>query len=411
VVKTIVYVGGFELPDKNAAAQRVLNNARVMRAIGHRVVLLGISHTRPYDRKLHPADAGGDDLEAWEIGYPAGRGDWFDHILADWSIRALAENGIVAPGELSAVICYNYPAVAQWRIARLARKWGAAAIADCTEWYGRRPWTSLANIVKNVDVPLRMLWVNRRMDGLITTSPYITEFYRPTGLPIVEIPTLMDRPDEVSPSIAVGEGEAAIPISLFAVASGFAEGTRAEDVHDRIDWTLELLDAVATRAGDFVLRIAGVGRERYLSTFPAHGGLLDRLGERVIFLDRIPRVELLRQLQASAFAFVLRHESRVTMAGFPSKYSEAVTYGTPCIINALPSVRAYHVEGKTGFTIDPGDRDEAERRLYEILTMDVEAIMAMKRYCRGCGAFNAEAFKDQVTAFMSALNGDEGACP
>src|SRR5690606_9089165 len=128
-----------------------------------------------------------------------------------------------------------------------------------------------------------------RMDGLITTSPYITEFYRPTGLPIVEIPTLMDRPDEPSPPSDAGEGGAPEPISLFAVASGFAQGARAEEVHDRIDWILELLDGAAEHGSDFVLRIAGVDRERYLSVFPAHAALLDRLGERVMFLGRLPR--------------------------------------------------------------------------------------------------------------------------
>lgn len=403
-MKTIVYIGGFELPDRNAAAQRVLNNARVLRALGHRVVLVGVSRARPYGRGLHPADTGGADVEAWEIGYPAGRNDWFDHIRSDWPVRTLAGQGTVAPGEVSAVICYNHPALAQRAIAKLARQWGAAAIADCTEWYAARPWTSLANIVKNLDVPLRMRWVNRRMDGIITTSPYMTGFYRPTGLPIVEIPTLMDRPDEPPPPLGGEGGDAAAPMPLFAIASGFAEGMRAEEVHDRIDWILELLyAAVARGGGDFVLRIAGVDRERYLSVFTDHAALLDRLGERVLFMGRLPRVELLRHLQGAAFAFVLRHESRVTLAGFPSKYSEAITYGTPCIINALPSVRAYHVEGKTGFTIDPDDRDDAADRLCDMLAMDSEAIMAMKRSCRDYGAFTVEAFETQVADFLSAV--------
>lgn len=406
-MKTIIYIGGFELPDKNAAAQRVLNNGRVLRALGYRVILIGVSHTRAYDHRLHPADAGGADVEAWEVGYPAGSSQWFDMIRADWPVRGLVETGRVDPGEIAAVICYNHPAIAQRKIARLARRWGAAALADCTEWYATRPWTSPGNIVKNLDVPLRMRWVNRRMDGIITTSPFMTDFYRSTGLPIVEIPTLMDKPDGKAPIADAARP----PMPLFAVASGFAEGTRAADVHDRIDWILELLDGAATRGGQFVLRIIGVDRERYLSVFPDHAALLDRLGDSVIFMGRQPRVEVLRHLQASAFAFVLRHESRVTLAGFPSKYSEAVTYGTPVIINTLPSVRAYHVEGRTGFTLNPDDRDDAARRLCDILAMDAQAIMAMKQYCRECGTFTVPAFKGPVSAFLSAITGKEGPCP
>ena len=38
---TILYVGNFELPDKNAAAHRVVNNAKIFRELGYRVALLG----------------------------------------------------------------------------------------------------------------------------------------------------------------------------------------------------------------------------------------------------------------------------------------------------------------------------------------------------------------------------------
>lgn len=406
-MSTVVYIGGFELPDRNAAAQRVLNNARALRSLGYRVVLVGISHARPYNRRLHPADAGRADVEAWEIGYPTDRSDWFDHIRADWPVRALAEQGIIAPAEVAAVICYNYPAVAQWRIAHLARKWGAAAVADCTEWYGSRPWTTPANIVKNLDVPLRMRWVNRRMDGLITTSPFITQFYRSAGLPMVEIPTLMDRePTDASFGLAPGQ-----PIPLFALASGFSADARPESIHDRIDWILDLLGEATQRGAGFSLKIAGVTEYQYLSLFPHQRPLLDRLGDTIHFLGRRPRVEILQMLRASAFAFVLRHESRVTLAGFPTKYSEAVTYGTPVIINELPSVRAYHIENRTGFTILPQDRDDAVGKLCDILAMDHPQIMEMKLYCSECDAFTVEAFKAPLAAFMSDVTRKGSACP
>ena len=39
----VLYLGGFELPDKNAAAQRVLSNAKLLREMGHDVTFAGIS--------------------------------------------------------------------------------------------------------------------------------------------------------------------------------------------------------------------------------------------------------------------------------------------------------------------------------------------------------------------------------
>ena len=384
------------MPDRNAAAQRVRNNASVLRELGYRVVLVGVSRSRPYDGKVYPANSGKSDVEAWEIGYPQSKIEWFDAIRADWPVRQLIANGAIDMNDISAIICYNHPAIAQAKLAQLARGCGALALADCTEWYATRSWTSVANIVKNLDVAARMHWINRRMDGIITTSPYISRYYGTKGMPIVEIPTLIEDKSGSASSSLPETG--ALP--LFAVASGFAEGSSAHDVHDRIDWILELLGKVVDDVPPFVLRIAGVNRERYLSVFPDHAGLIARLGDRIDFLGRIQRTRLLEKLEEAAFAFVLRHESQVTLAGFPSKYSEAVSFGTPVIINRIPSVEPYHVEARTGFLIDAVNQSNALIALRRILNQDRHDIMAMKRYCRESQIFTAGRFVEPVRAFL-----------
>ena len=42
-METIIYIGSFEMPDKNAAAHRVLNNARNLRELGFNVVFVGLN--------------------------------------------------------------------------------------------------------------------------------------------------------------------------------------------------------------------------------------------------------------------------------------------------------------------------------------------------------------------------------
>ena len=54
--KNILYVGGFELPDKNAAAQRVSANSKLLNQIGFKVSFLGITHSDvniEKDKALH----------------------------------------------------------------------------------------------------------------------------------------------------------------------------------------------------------------------------------------------------------------------------------------------------------------------------------------------------------------------
>ena len=40
--EVILYIGGFQLPDKNAAALRVMSNAKAFRELGYTVVFINL---------------------------------------------------------------------------------------------------------------------------------------------------------------------------------------------------------------------------------------------------------------------------------------------------------------------------------------------------------------------------------
>ena len=48
MAKTLLYIGGFELPDKNAAAHRVLAISKALRDIGFNVILVGVTKSSKY---------------------------------------------------------------------------------------------------------------------------------------------------------------------------------------------------------------------------------------------------------------------------------------------------------------------------------------------------------------------------
>ncbi len=68
--KTIIYVGGFELPDKNAAAQRVLANAKIFRDLGYNVVLVGIDKSLSQDTLIKNTQVSVSGFESWALPYP-----------------------------------------------------------------------------------------------------------------------------------------------------------------------------------------------------------------------------------------------------------------------------------------------------------------------------------------------------
>lgn len=398
MTKTIIYIGGFIMPDANAAATRVVNNAKIFQSLGYRVILVGVSNDRPNDGEVYPVRANDNNIESWEMGYPNNRKSWMFRAVADAPLRKILEK--VNIDTLDMVICYNHPAISQYRIARLARMHGALAVTDCTEWYARHHWTSLFGIVKNIDVALRMHIINKMMDGMITTSPYISEYYRRLGKPIIEIPTLIEEPLIPEPPQINSKDS---KIRLFFAGSGFDKKSldnSTEGLKDRLDWLIPILYKTKQNGADFHMDLFGVSLEQYIEIIPQHKKMLKEMEENLTFHGRQPRKLLLKMLPAAAFSIFFRKKTRTNLAGFPSKFSESISYGTPVITNEMPSSIQYMIEGKTGYYIDPSDIDRASQRLIDIFNQPYSIINAQKLYCYKSKTFEYNSFIPIVKKWM-----------
>lgn len=395
--RTVVYVGAFELPDRNAAAQRVVANAMIFRDLGYHVVLIGESREATggaIQKKSYPQL----DFECWERPRPAGFAAWAKRTLSAGAIaRTVASHH---GGSLHSIICYNFPALAQYQLLRLARRLGGFGLADVTEWYGKLRFDGLVSLAKNADTAARMKVVNRLMDGLVTTSEYITRFYAKPGRPLVELPALFHQDALQAPVRMAG------PPRLFFAGTGFDPSlvVRSKDgPKDRLDKVLEALDGAKSLGSAFEFDIFGVNQADYLTIFPGHAQLLQRLNGLVHFHSRQPVAIVRARLVAADFSIFLREKTIVTLAGFPTKFSESIHYGTPVITNRIGSLTAYHVEGKTGFFIDYDDRALAARQLANVLARPAAEIAAMKDYCLHSRLFHYQRYNELVQAFFSDL--------
>ena len=399
---TIIYVGAFEFPDRNAAAQRAVANASIFRALGYRVVLVGLSRdigNRTGPRRA-PFDMG--PFDCWELPYPAKSRDWLRRVVSGADVLKIVDTHYA--GRLAAFVLYDYPAVAQERLRRAANARGAVAIAEATEWYSVSRLRSVAALVRNIDRPLRMRWGNLRMDAMIVASEFLRDFYARGGRPVLELPTLLAEPSPSETQEGTPDGR---PKRLFFAGSGFDSKTVSESREgpkDRLDKVMEALDVALPLGGEFVLDVYGVERADYLAVMPLHADMLRLLGNRVLFHGRQPR-ELVRAALARAdYSIFLRKKSIVSLAGFPTKFGESIHFGTPVITNALGSLMRYHTEGRTGWYIDYDDSVVAGTRLASILLGNQAEVSEMKYFCRNSNAFQYAAFVNQSERFMAALN-------
>ena len=396
--KVIIYVGGFELPDKNAAAQRCVSNAKIFRDLGYEVVLLGVD--KDSKSPLKQSDSFG--FSCWNVPYPRSVNSWLKYITSLNQVDYFLEHEY--KNQVAAVICYNHPAISQYRIKNIAKRNGALAIADVTEWYAVSGNSFFHKAVKWLDVILRMRVVNFLMDGVITTSDYLTKFYNKKNI-LVELPTLYDKSQ-------VGE-LAGMPMShkkscykLMYAGTPFDVSQAIIDkssVKERLDLVLKALFEVSKSGIDYELSIFGVTKEDYLKVYPEDTQELEQVEKNILFKGRRSHQEVLENMTTSDFTIFLRNITRVTEAGFPSKFAESITYGTPVITNLISNIEPYIEEGKNCYLVNIDDEGERVKKLKEILSLPQVEVAFSKKYCLETDVFDYVAHTGKVGDFLQKL--------
>lgn len=377
--KTILYVGGFELPDKNAAAHRVLNNAKALRELGYTVRFLGISHT---ETQITKGNVQG--FEYWSLPYPKGIKEWMRYLSDISVLRGLLEEDTSVAG----VVFYNYPAACLFKALRYCKRHGLFTVADVTEWYLADKHNPVFYVLKTLDTSWRMRWLHKKADGIIGISAYLCHYYR-RHKHVVQIPPLVDL-DEAKwasePTCATGE-----MINLIYAGS-------TSDVKDDLPTVLESLYPFRGK-----LRLDIVGVEEAAVENRLEEQMLFK-GGHVTFHGRLSHKECVEKIQASDFQIFVRPDNLVTKAGFPTKFPESLACGTPIITNASSNITDYLEEGKTGYLVRAVTNEEIGRVLQTIASLSRDEIDAMKAYCKQTTTFDYGSFIDEFDYLMRAVD-------
>lgn len=387
---TILYIGGFEMPDKNAAAHRVLSNAKLLKAMGYNVVFVGSD--KGIDKSVFIMDTlrTFQGFDSYAIAYPKSAGEWIGYLSSISSIRRVIESY----PDTKAVICYNYPAVQMYRIKKYLSSKNVKIIADCTEWYSTKGSSPVFKIIKGLDSFFRMRVLQKRLDGLILISKFLENYYSSCNN-ITVIPPLVDLNEDKwkhkeSPGIATETDE-----RIRLVYAGSPGRNK-----DKLNLVIEMLNKLQNPTS-YHLTIIGLTKDEYLKYYGEHHQILDTLGKRVAFIGRINHTESIRLVQNSDFSIFIRDDSRVTRAGFPTKFVESISCGTPVITTRTSDLEDYLIEGENGYFVDMSDMESASVTFSRILNLPREEIERMKSFCQNSRKFHYEKYIDQAEHWLS----------
>lgn len=331
-VTKILYIGGFELPDKNAAAQRVIANAKSMRELGCTVVFINSlksSGSSTVELKNYYG------FECYEMK----RKGIFSYSLSGRSVKRF-----ITEHEISAIIAYNYPGVALGNISRACKKNGIKCYVDVTEWY-KPEGNLLYRLVKGFDIRMRMERVQPKTDGIIAISRFLYDYYKSKVDNTVLIPPLVDMDDI--------KWKSTTPQSEYETTSFVYAGSPSK-TKERLDLVIEAIIKVAKKHS-VSLSVIGVTKEEYERIY----GKKREIPECVHFFGRIPHTEVIELVKKANWSVIIRDNNSVVKAGFPTKLVESISCGTPVIANDFSNIKDYLNENNSLIIGEISDLAEA----------------------------------------------------
>lgn len=326
---TILYVGNYELPDKNAAAHRVMANGKIFRELGYNTVFLGIVRDSEHFDGIRVSSY---DENIFEEAYPDSSKQWLRHLVNTDNIKSV----ISQYDDVRMVILYNTPYITVKKVRKALKNTDIKLCYDCTEWNSYAEGNFLKRYYKKLDAYQISHFLAGAVDGLIVISKLMEKQYSKNEN-MLRLPPLVDISDSIWNQTPI-EHEG----FEFLFAGTVSNKENLEDI----------ISAVNSLEDDNVyFRVVGMTREEFLNVYD--DCLIN--DDRVVFTGKLTHEKTVQYvLSCDAYVFV-REKTLRNQAGFPTKFAEAYTCGVPIITTDVSDVRDYMDSAQCGKVIDKCD--------------------------------------------------------
>ena len=386
----VLYVGGFELPDKNAAAHRVISIGKIFRELKYDVYYIGVSkYLENRNSNIRDTQNVFNGFTYYSYPYPGKNTQWIKYLCSIPYIDLIED---IKP---DIIVAYNFPSIALNKLRKYCKRHSIKIIADITEWY-QAEGSIFFRIIKNIDTFLRMRVIHKKMDGLIPISKYLHNYYRQYSNNIIEIPPLVDLSDEKWDNFGCNTISPDAPIQLIYAGSPGGK-----------DQLLKIILALKEIRHKVIINftIIGISKEQFkLKYDDINAEMMSYLDSFVVFIEHLPHLDVINHIKHSDFTIFIRPETLVNTAGFPTKFVESISSGTPVITNLSSNLTEYLKDGINGFILNIDNDKKFISSLSRAFLCTKEQITTLKDNCRKIKSFDYREYLESFKLFIERTN-------
>lgn len=382
--KTILYIGGFELPDKNAAAHLVINNAKIFKKLGYTVIFYGVSkEIKNKDEVKHDII---DSFECFAKPYPKNSIEWCKDFFNIGRYKQIIDEH----PDIKFLITYNIHSYQMLKLIKYCRKKKIYIISNVTEWYENKISIKPINFIKFLDTNIVMKILNKKVDGIISISSYLKKYYDRYINNIVVIPPLIDIHDKKWNNTYKSSNV------IKFVYSGSPE---TNDTKDRLYPIIKCLYNL--KEYNFVFSIIGITKEQFLFQHPDMEELLKELNNKVVFYGRVSHARSIEELFNSDYSIFIRDSTRKNNAGFPTKFVEGYTSGINIIASNISDIKCYFPNSDMSILLKNNDEKTIQDSLAICLKNSKKVIKQKRRNGLIENPFDYNKWVNIVDSFLS----------
>jgi glycosyltransferase involved in cell wall biosynthesis len=381
---SVFYIGNFQLPDGNAACQRVLSNAKLLNLSG--------METHVITNNLENVSTSALNIyEGINCHSPVSKSSKWSKIyqfLTNSRIRKILSK-TQQSGDI--IILYNAPVSLIFPMYLYAKWKKCKLVLDLSEYYSSSGMSFPWGWLKSIDTFLRMNFCWMLAHGVITTSALLTKKYEKYCCKVIELPTLFDcsifspptyRTDDITKLVYCGN-----PFNLSRKV-----------VKERLDILIKSVASLDSSL--WHLDIIGTTQSAFETMYPEYSQIISEESERIFFHGFLPRSDVLEFLKNADFQVFFRDATLPNCAGFPTKLSESVSAGVPVITNQLDGISRYS-DANFLFIFDRGS--ELEQIMY-CIRLDRTEKNKLKKEAYESRLFDYSSYLKEMKIFLNSLS-------